>query len=576
MQRKLAAILAIDMVGFTRLMAIDEPGTLQRWRELRTELIDPRIAQFGGRIVKEMGDGLLVDFASVVDGANCAYITQCAISDRSDDRDDQIQFRMGLNLGDIIVDNDDIFGDGVNIAARIEALAEPGSVLVSESAYHQLRGKTDLQFEDLGDQELKNVTDPLRVYRIAGTSATKPKTAPAMLSRPAVAVLPLTNMSGDDEQEYFSDGLTEDIITALSYCRTFPVIARNSTFVYKGKSVDPRKVAQELGARYLLEGSVRKAGNRVRVTVQLIDAKSGHHVWAEKYDRELVEIFELQDELTQSIAAIIEPAITLAEQSRAKANAASDVDAWDLYLRATDCMNRFTAEADREARDLFKQALEIDPSYAQASCGIAMTYLHGIFLKNVENHDAAVVNVVEAAKQAVRLDDNHSDAHLALGLGYMWSREHDKAVAEVRRALECNPSSALSHVILGNVLDVAGEPEQGIPHLQLGLRLNPLEPRRHYAMTWLAGAFLNARNYSEALDQLNNAISRQTDYPLTHLFKAVCNYYLKNWPEAELSLQECEALESGFASQFIRWRAYKKEADNEHMIVPLQKLGVEA
>ncbi|MER8640385.1 adenylate/guanylate cyclase domain-containing protein [Mesorhizobium sp. M1365] len=573
-QRKLAAILVADAVGYSSLMASDEVGTHERFKSLRSDPIDTKIAEHQGRIVKEIGDGLLVEFASVVAAVQCAVEIQEALAERNADRPDhkRIEFRIGIHLGDVIVDGEDIFGDGVNIAARLEGLAAPGGIAISADVRRQVEKKLNVDFEDIGEKELKNISEPVHVYRmkLALKAIQKPVN---VLDRPAVAVLPFLNMSGDPEQDYFVDGLTEDIITALSHWRTFPVIARNSTFTYKSSAVDVRKIARELDARFVLEGGVRKAASRIRVTAQLIDAARGHHVWAEKYDRHLTDIFELQDELTQKIAAVVEPAITRAETRRMAVPGTKNVGAWDYYLRGLGLAHQFTGQAHKQARDMFRRALEIDPAYSQAYTGIAQTYLQEIFLKQVDDHAAAVSKVVDAAKKAVSLDDSDSAAHLSLGLGYMWSGMHDAAIEEVQRAIDCNPSNALAYVVLGNVLDVAGRPEEGIPFLETGLRLNPLEPRMHYAMTWLGGAYLNARRYADALAWLQRAASRRSDYALTFLFLAVCLTNLGKRSAAEKALAECEKVEPGFTAAFVRWRAYRNDADNDHMLKGIRDAG---
>jgi adenylate cyclase len=347
MTRKLVAIMAADVVGYSRLMGGDEAGTLAVLKAHRRELIDPKIAEHQGRIVKTTGDGLLIEFPSVVEAVQCAVEVQRAMQDRNMNVpvDRRIEFRVGINLGDIIMDGDDIYGDGVNVAARLEGLAEAGGVCVSKVVHDQVRDKLDLVFEDLGDRQLKNIARPVHVFRIAvvGQPATSGKPALALPDKPSIAVLPFTNMSGDPEQEYFSDGITEDIVTALSRLHWFFVIARNSTFAYKGKPVDVKHLGQDLGVRYVLEGSVRKSGQRVRITSQLIDATTNNHIWAERYDRELSDIFALQDEITASVTAAIEPKLLAAEGIRAESRSIEDLNAWDLVARAVSHFWRLTA-----------------------------------------------------------------------------------------------------------------------------------------------------------------------------------------------------------------------------------------
>lgn len=394
-QRRLAAIVATDVVGWSRLMGDDEAGTLTAMKAHRQGLIDPKLGEFGGRIVKTTGDGMLVEFASAVDAVNCTGEIQAAMVERNigvpESR--RMQFRIGINLGEIIIDSDgDIFGDGVNIAARLEELAEPGTVNISEDVFRQVHGRLDASLEDLGAQELKNIKNPVRVYRVGDAEVAvatpdvvapeavtqqpeSPKTAGASTAvgtggfeaRPAIAVLPFNNMSRDEDQEFFADGIAEDLITALSLWRLFPVIARNSSFTYKGEKIDVKKVGRELGARYVVEGSVRKSGNRLRITAQLIDAESGAHVWAERFDRELEDIFDLQDKITESIVHNVMPEISLAEAERATRVPPANLDAWEYYQRGIWHLYRYTREDTEKAREYFAGALERDPSLSLAA-----------------------------------------------------------------------------------------------------------------------------------------------------------------------------------------------------------------
>jgi len=378
-QRRLAAILAADVVGYSRLMGEDETGTLTQLKSLRSELLEPKLEEYGGRIVNTAGDGFLIEFPSAVYAVEYAIDAQQMLAKRNEPLPEnrRIQFRMGINLGDVIVDGDEIYGDGVNIAARLEALAEPGKICVSAMVRAGVRGKLDIAFDDLGDQSLKNIAEPVHVYGIApvykGLEGERLGISSALLHRPAVAVLPFENLSGDPEQEYFADGLTEDIITALSSWRFFPVIARNSTFAYKNKSPDIRQVEKELGARYVIEGSVRKAASRVRVTAQLINADTGHHVWAERFDRDLEDIFDLQDEITGKIAAVVAPELVRAESERSATKRPENLDAWDYCQRGKFLMNEISKSSVNSARGLFEHAVTLDPNFVDAWSGIAHT-----------------------------------------------------------------------------------------------------------------------------------------------------------------------------------------------------------
>jgi adenylate cyclase len=380
--RRLAAILAADVAGYSRLMGADEEGTLERLKALRRELLDPKIAEHRGRIVKTTGDGMLVEFASVVDAVRCAVEMQQAMPEWNTgvSADSRIELRIGINLGDVIVEGDDLYGDGVNIAARLEALAEPGGICLSGAAHEQVRDRLDIAFVDLGEQQVKNITRPVRTYNAvlgASSRAAPPVSAPLPLpDKPSLAVLPFQNMTGDTEQEYFVDGMVEEITTAIARLPWLFVIARNSAFTYKGKPVDVKRVAQELGVRYVLEGSVRKAGSRVRITGQLIDTTTGAHIWADRFDGGLDDIFELQDQVASSVAGAIEPKLRQSEIERARRKPIANLTAYDLYLRALAQSYRFTEEGFAEAVVLARQALAIDPSYAPAAAMVGWCRTH--------------------------------------------------------------------------------------------------------------------------------------------------------------------------------------------------------
>ena len=444
---------------------------------------------------------------------------------------------------------------------------------ISDAVFQQVKGVDDLCFVSLGDQALKNIPEPVLVYRVTEGEQKEAIDIRYLLSKPAVAVLPFTNMSGDPEQEYFSDGLSEDLITALSYWKSFPVIARNSSFVYKGRHVDVRQVSKELGARYVLEGSVRKSGERLRVSAQLLDAETGYHVWSERMDRQLEDIFAIQDEITLRIASIVEPAIQMAEAHRGQAVKTKSLSAWDLYQKGNFHFYQFTPEASDLARDFYQKSAGIDPLYASAFVGIAQSWYVRIMLGRAEDHEAAISAAMAAARKAVALDETDSHAHLVLGLAHMWSKAHGNAVAEGLRAVQCNPSHSLAHIIYGNILDVAGRPEEGLTELEAGIRLNPLNPMMHQSITWLAGACLNARRYSEAIEWVENALLRDLGYPLTHLFRAVTLAHLGDAKKAAAALEDCEIAGPGFVERFVAWRAYQRPEDNQHMLSGLRKAG---
>ena len=425
-QRRLAAILAVDVVGYSKLMGADETGTLTRLTALRNELLHPKVSEYGGRIVKTTGDGTLIEFPSAVDAVNHAVDVQRSMARRVADEghESPMEFRMGINVGDVIIDGDDIFGDGVNVAARIEAVADAGGICISGTVYDQVRGKLDLPFRDLGEQSLKNIAEPIRVIAITVSSENialdGAAAAGAIFARPAVAVLPFENMSDDPGQEYFSDGLTEDIITALSLWRSFPVIARNSTFAYKGQSPDIRKVGKDLGARYVIEGSVRKAGERIRVTAQLINAETGHHVWAERYDRDLSDIFDLQDEITARVAATVVPELERAELKSSAAKQPQNLDAWDCVQRGLAHLMEFTKESNSKAREMFQRAIRIDPEYSQAHGGIAYAYVRDlVFGFEISSGTEIRAKCLEYGRRAVALDDHDAMAQAVRDAQYV-------------------------------------------------------------------------------------------------------------------------------------------------------------
>jgi adenylate cyclase len=500
-QRRLAAILAADVVGYSRLMGEDETGTRARFNAHLHELIQPAIADWKGRIVKTLGDGLLVEFTSVVDAIQCAIEVQKGMTARNADESDnrRMDFRIGINLGDVIIEGDDIHGDGVNVAARLETLAEPGGICISDDVHRQCRGKVDVTFDDLGEQQVKNIADPVRAYRLVThkiASSTDPVSGQA--DRPSVAVLPFDNMSGDTEQEFFSDGISEDLITALSRVRHIRVIARNSTFSYKGTSPDVRQVSEELGARYVIEGSVRKAGNRIRVTAQLIDGESGDHIWAERYDREIEDIFDVQDELTETLVGAIAPGIGAAERQRAKQSPPENLDTWTLYQRGMWHLHRRTREGMSElleARALFEKAMDRDPDFGPAYAGYAETfYYDGMWGSQEADLDTAL----KAARKAVELSGDDASAHLALGRIYRLLRNYDTEQAEYRIALELNPSLAVAHYRLGTAFDFAGKPEEALDHFETAIRLSPQDNLIGPFYARLGMAHFSLGNYAEA------------------------------------------------------------------------------
>jgi adenylate cyclase len=501
-ERRLAAILAADVAGYSRLIEADEEGTLGRLKALRAEVIDPKIAGHKGRLVKTTG-GLLVEFASVVDAVCCAAELQEAMAERNAalPPDRRIDFRIGIHQGDVVVEDGDIFGDGVNIAARLEGLAEPGGICISARVHEDAAGRLDLRFEDIGEQSLKNITRPVRVYRIVTRAQPAPEPALALPDKPSIAVMPFVNLSGDPEQEYFADGMVEEIITALSRIRWLFVIARNSSFTYKGQSVDVKQVGRELGVRYVLEGSVRKAGGRVRITAQLIDAQSGTHLWADRFDGSLEDIFDLQDQIAINVAGVIEPALRAAEIRRAAERPTHDPTAYDLYLRALPHAYAWKRESALTALDLLSQAIARDPSYGPALAIAAFCHWQFDYNDWADDQETNRRKAVDFAHQAVRAarGDASVVGNAAVVLGY-FGEDIGAATGMMDRALALNPSYAEGWRLSGWLRLWAGETTLAIKHFETSARLNPRADALKLAGIGQAHFF--NRQFDDALESL--------------------------------------------------------------------------
>jgi TolB-like protein len=479
--RRLAAILAADVAGYSRLIGADEGGTLERLKALRRDLLDPKIAEHRGRLVKTTGDGLLVEFGSVVDALRCAVEVQREMTGRNAGvpLDNRIELRIGINMGDIVVEDGDIFGDGVNVAARLEALAEPGGTCVSARVQEDAAGKLDLAFEDIGEQALKNIARPVRAYRVvtgARPAMTQASSGPALPDKPSIAVLPFANLSGDPEQEYFADGMVEEIITALSRIRWLFVIARNSTFTYKGQAVDVKQIGRSLGVRYVLEGSVRKGGGRVRIAAQLIEATTGAHLWADRFDGSMEDVFDLQDKVATSVAGVIEPALEVAEMRRSAARPTTDLTAYDLYLRAYAVVVSAASQIPDALRHL-EQAIERDPHYGPALAWAAICCYRLHFDESSTDPVSDSRKGADFARRALHVagDDPGTLANAAYSLAY-FGEDIASMMALVDRALALNSSFARGWHI-GGVLRVwAGQSEAAIDYLETALRLSPRAP----------------------------------------------------------------------------------------------------
>jgi TolB-like protein/class 3 adenylate cyclase len=587
-QRRLAAILAADVVNYSRLMHADEAGTLAALKARRCDLLEPLIARHGGRLFKLLGDGALVEFGSAVDAVQCAVALQDAFAGANAETPDErrIVLRIGLHLGDVMVDGSDLYGDGVNIAARLEGLADPGGVLLSEDVHRQVGNKLNLGFDDIGPQHLRNIAQPVRAYRVKRDSA---RVNPRLVStdathlsdKPSIAVLPLTNMSGDPDQEYFSDGITEDIITELSRFHEFSVIARNSSFRYKGLSPRIEDVGRELGVKYVVEGSVRKTGNRVRVTVQLIEAASAAHIWAERYDRSVEDIFAIQDEVTEAVVARIAEGIKGARTLHARSRPLHSASAYELVLQARPYRTAGTIEASATAAKLLRQAIEIDPKFALAHASLAFVRAGDYEEGWVSDPDATLAEALAAAKQAVALDHSDGYAHASLAYVLLKFREYDQAEREIDLALSLNPNHVNIIMTSAWTSVVSGDPERAIARIMRARRLNPL--MGGWELWTLGEAYLDAKRYEEALD----SFAKVTDPPaFLFLERAICLAYLGQSEDARRSLRmyldRARREMPGFPGEdpaawraiFLRFMHRRRPELTEHFIEGARKAGL--
>ncbi len=559
--RRLAAIVSADVVGYSRLIGEDEAGTLGALRAHRNELIDPLIAKYGGRIVKTMGDGLLLEFPSVVNAVKCSIEMQDGMVDRNVDiaEDKRIAFRIGINLGDIVTEGDDIHGDGVNVAARLQEASEASGIAISGIAYDGMGKLVDAVFEDAGGQQFKNIARSIQMWRWIPKAASRtagPATAEKRLElpdKPSIAVLPFDNMSGDPEQEYFSDGITEDIITALSRLRWLFVIARNSTFTYKGRAVDIKAVGRELGVRYILEGSVRKAGRRVRVTAQLNESETGSHIWAERYDRELADIFDLQDELTEAISAVVNTELAGSERDLARKKSPADLDAWDYYQRGMWHLYKMSKMEVAEARRLFEIATERAPSFPSPHAALGYVAAIEALSGYAQDREATLEAGLLDAERAVTLDERDGFGQFALGRVCIVLGERDRAILALEKSVELNPNSAPAYYGLGVAHYWVGRSEKAAPLLDRAIRLSPTDPQL-WTFHYIRG---NARFFmgdpEAAIADQKAAIQNKGDEYLPYLSLAcACALHGDRDNEARAAFDNARRLKSGLSETFLR------------------------
>jgi len=585
-ERKLAAILHADIKGYSRLMGADEVGTLQRLTAYR-EVTDALIQHHRGRIVSTAGDSILAEFASAVDAVQCAVDIQQILKTKNADlpSERRMEFRIGINVGDVIVEGRQIYGDGVNIAARLEALAEGGGICISGTVYDQTENKLALGYEYLGEQTVKNITKPMRVYRVRGEAKATATThgraemnSPlqsatlALPDKPSIIVLPFINMSNDPEQEYFSDGMTEDLTTDLSKISSLFVISRNSALTYKGKAAKAQDISREMGVQYVLEGSIRKAGDRVRITAQLIDATTDHHLWSERYDRSLKDIFALQDEIVQKIVTTLKLQLTVWEQGILVRKTTENLEAYDFCLRGWESLLRLTKETYPQAQQLFERAIELDPQYALAHAGLGIVhYLEWMWQWTLD--PAALDRAFEFTQRAVTLDDSLPRAHIALATVLLLKKRHEQALTEAERAIALAPNSAEGHAALGFVLAYAGRPQEAIEVLEKAIRLNPHYPALY--LSYLGHAYRLAGRDEEAIMAWRSALNRNPSFPPAHVFLAATYSELGRDEEARAEAATVLRLIPSFSLEMWGQRLpYKDPAVLERVLAALRKAGL--
>jgi adenylate cyclase len=578
--RRLTTILAADVAEYSRLMRADEDATLRGLTACRA-IIEALVAEHRGRIANTAGDALLAEFPSAVDGLVCAVAVQRAITKQNEDfpPERRMLFRIGVHCGDVIPRDGDLFGDAVNIAARLQALAEPGGICVSAAVREHVGPRVSAAFADAGLQRVKNIAEPVHVFRVLPRGAGGPSTAtaaplPSLPDKPSVAVLPFTNMSADPDQEYFADGVAEDIITALSRFPSLFVIARNSSFTYKGRAVDVKQVGRELGVRYVLEGSLRKAGNRIRVTAQLIEATTGTHVWADRYDRDLADIFAVQDEITTAVTVAIAPAIADAELQRAMRKPPGSLDAWGAYQRGLWHLGQFNADHTVLAERFFEQAIELDGSFAGGYSGLAAAQLQAANTFMQRDLTETLRSAEILARKAVSLDGADADALTCLGRVRLTQGDYQGARSAIEQAIALNPNLAIAHGTLGGTLVFSGHPREGLVALEHGLRLDPRHPRAGVILNQVVIGLYLSRDYEGAVEAARRVLRAYPDHPLVYRWLAAALGQLGRVEEAREALKKAVSLSPASFDLYARRRVpWHREEDHLHMLDGLRKAG---
>lgn len=566
-QRRLAAILSADAVGYTKLMAADELATMETLNSYRS-LMSGLVRQHGGRVVDMVGDNLLAEFPSAVDAVQCAMEIQrqLAVQNELLPVERQMRFRIGINVGDLIIDGDRIVGDGVNVAARIEATALPGGIAIAQTVLDQVEGKLPIQVTDTGDHELKNVSRRIRIFRLvdgdagdapandgrADVSPPMDEHVPGFAGHHAIAVLPFRNLSQDVEQEYFADGLAEDLVASLGALRTYPIISRNSSFSYKGKNVDVRKVGKELGAHYIVTGSVRRSGERLRVNAELVDAEGGHQIWSARYDRQLEDIFEIQDQITAEIAGSVGPALSQSEMRHARRRSPKSVDAWSSIHRGMWHLFHRSRDGMDKARAWAQTAIDLQPDASIAYSLICFSHMYDVIYQWTSTPETSLEMAREAAEKAVALDKEDAMALTAMGFAASFLKQHDRAISVLERAIELNPSSAIAYWALGAALAPGGRPDEAIPMVEKAIRLSPQDPLMHEFLFAMASAHFAAGRYQEAMRFAQRSLDIEAEQPGAYRVLAAANGFLGRIVDAQAALDQMLMLAPDLSAEHLR------------------------